>query len=502
MRLTTGILLASAVAAGTLMLGSCPAPASSADGNGTPELVVRGPLGTTIANGATYTIPATRLGDWWEVALTVANVGTETLHLTGAPAVLVEGPDADLFSLQTQPLLSLAPGAFTTFALRFAPDAVAVSEATIKITSDTGADPYAFTVNASGVDENLQTTSDSDPSVVWTGAGYGMAWQKLLGGDNWEIYFARFDATGAKIGSDVRVTSAANSSLCPSLVWTGTEYGLAWHDGRDGNWEVYFARLDDQGVKIGGDVRVTNATNSSQNPSLVWTGSEYGLAWHDGRDANWEVYFTRLDDQGVKIGGDVRLTNATNSSQNPSLAWAGTGYGVAWHDGRDANWEIYFARVDADGNKVGDDVRITDALQSSQSPSLAWNGSEYLVAWSDGRDANWEIYDARISAAGAKVGSDVRITSKANSSQGPSLSWNGSGYGIAWYDGRDGNLEIYFNRLDGSGAKTGRDIRTTQASGVSQSPSLAWNGGGYAIGWYDDRAQPGVLEPRFVVRGE
>ena len=26
------------------------------------------------------------------------------------------------------------------------------------------------------------------------------------------------------------------------------------------------------------------------------------------------------------------------------------------------------------------------------------------------------------------------------------MAWNGSGYGLVWSDGRDGNLEIYFSR--------------------------------------------------------
>ena len=37
-----------------------------------------------------------------------------------------------------------------------------------------------------------------------------------------------------KMGSDVRVTNAARESYYPSLVWTGSEYGVSWDDLRDG----------------------------------------------------------------------------------------------------------------------------------------------------------------------------------------------------------------------------------------------------------------------------
>ncbi len=439
-----------AAAAIALAVASCPAPtAANTAMESSPQIAVRGPQGAPIANGGTYSLQPTQIGDWREVTLTIANLGSKTLELTESPAVLVGGPDAGLFSVTTEPETSLAPGAWTTFSLRFAPDAADLADAEVSIaSSDPGASPYSFTVLASGITQDLQSKSESSPSVAWTGSEYGLAWQDERDG-NWEIYFARFDADGRKVGSDVRVTAAANSSLNPSLAWTGTEYGVAWHDGRDGNWEIYFARLDADGNKIGGDVRVTDAANSSQNASLAWTGTEYG---------------------------------------------------VAWHDGRDGNWEIYFARLDADGNKIGGDLRVTDAAESSQSPSLAWGGTDYCVAWYDGRDDNWEIYSARISSAGAKVGSDVRVTDMVHSSQSPSLVRTASGYGTAWYDGRDGNWEIYFAALDTGGAKAGNDVRVTTAAGSSQNPSLAWNGTGYGVAWYDDRAQSGTFDVFFIVR--
>ena len=101
-------------------------------------------------------------------------------------------------------------------------------------------------------------------------------------------------AAGVKIGADVRVTNAANNSLGPSVVWTGSEYGVSWTDNRDGNSEVYFALGSAGGVKIGADVRVTNDANRSVIPSLVWTGSEYGVSWTDNRDGNYEIYFARF----------------------------------------------------------------------------------------------------------------------------------------------------------------------------------------------------------------
>ena len=284
------------------------------------------------------------------------------------------------------------------------------------------------------------------PSVAWTGSEYGVAWYDKRDG-NYEIYFGKLSASGAKIGSDVRVTDAALDSVYPSLVWTGSGYGLSWFDSRDGNNEIYFARLDASGAKIGSDVQVTNDSAYSRYPSLVWTGSEYAISWADNRDGNYEIYFARLDASGAKIGAEVRVTNEITTSMHPSLVWTGSEYGVSWYDIRDGNAEIYFARLDASGTKIDSDVRLTNAAGSSSDPSLVWTGSEYGVSWYDDRDGNAEIYFARLDVSGGKISSDVRVTNSVGSSLYPSLAWTGTDYGVFWEDARDSNNEIYFARV-------------------------------------------------------
>ena len=120
---------------------------------------------------------------------------------------------------------------------------------------------------------------------------------------------------------------------------------------------------------------------------------------------------------------------------------------MSWHDYRVGNWEIYFARVSGEGDKIGSDVRISDAMGWSNFPSLVWNGSEYGVSWEDDREDNHEIYISRISVDGTEIGDEVRITNYEGASWSPSLVWTGSEYSVSWYDSRNDQDEIYFNRV-------------------------------------------------------
>ncbi len=337
------------------------------------------------------------------------------------------------------------------------------------------------------VTQSPQNSSRS--SLVWTGSEYGIFWHDDRDG-NYEIYFARLAPSGNKIGTDTRVTNAPGTSSYPSAVWTGSEYGVSWHDYRDGNYEIYFARLDASGSKLGSDMRVTNDPAISDYASLVWNGSEYGLAWQDIQSAAWEIYFAQLDSSGKKIGSETRVTNSSKNSTQASLVWTGSEYGVAWEDSRMGDYEIYFARLDSSGSKIGSDVRVTNFLWHSLFVSLVWTGSEYGLSWEDSRNFNKEIYFARLDTAGNKIGFDTRITNNSASSVYASLAWDGTEYGISWEDTRDGNSEIYFARVDASGSKVGSDVRVTfdgSGSYGTYDRYMIWTGSRYGISLHDTR---------------
>ena len=298
------------------------------------------------------------------------------------------------------------------------------------------------------------------------------------------------DAPGAS-GTDGPVSLTTGNAAYPSVVWTGMEYGVAWHDNRDGNWEIYFARLDAMGNKIGADIRVTNDAAISAGPSLVWTGLEYGVAWRDERDAAGEpeIYFCRLDALGNKIGDDIRVTNDAGISSTPSLVWTGREYGVAWRDERDLNSEIYFARLHRRGLKIGTDLRVTSDANASEHVSLVWSGSEYAMVWTDNRHGNQEILFARVDLLGNLIATDVRVTNWTGDSAEPALAWTGSIYGVTWHDDRDGNWEIYFTRLYEDGSRlTTDDLRITNATGNSGYADLEWNGAEFGVVWHDQGA--------------
>lgn len=341
----------------------------------------------------------------------------------------------------------------------------------------------------------VETRVTNDPaisrydSLAWTGSEYGIAWEDFRDGSN-QIYFARLDSLGNKIGNDVRITFSSGGAGKPNLVWNGTEYGLAWSDLRDNNAgsEIYFVRIDSLGNKIGSDVRITTAWGESYWVSMVWNGTGYGLVWEDGRNSNWEIYFARINSLGSKIGSDVRITTNTANSWNPQIIWTGADYGITWMDDRAGNWDIFFAKVNSSGIKSTGDIQVTSLPTHSMWSTIDWTGTDYGIAWTDERDGNQEIYFARLDSNGLKIGSDVRITNSAGNSRPPWMVWNGNQHSLVWCDTRDGSCELYFVGIDTAGNKIGLERHLTVFDGNhSLDPEIVWANGKYGISWQETK---------------
>jgi len=286
-----------------------------------------------------------------------------------------------------------------------------------------------------------------------------------------------------------QVSDAAGASLWRGVAWSGSEYLVVWADDREpASAELYVTRLDPTGAKIGADTRITNGGGGASLPSIVWSGREYGLTWVDNRDSVGSVptpsiYFARLDAMGAKIGDDVRVApggGITSLVTNPAM-----GYAIAFFDmnATTAGFDVLFAALDASARIVTGPmgmpgaVRVTTDPGNSFLPSLAALDSGYGVAWHDNRgDGAFHVWFARLDAMGATVAPEVQVTPEPGGAV--SLAWNGEGYGVAH---AAAGATPQLARLDASGAVLG----TTD---VPSAGELVWTGSGYAIGWKSDDA--------------
>ncbi|MBW2264191.1 MAG: putative metal-binding motif-containing protein, partial [Deltaproteobacteria bacterium] len=300
-------------------------------------------------------------------------------------------------------------------------------------------------------------------SMVWAGSQWGIAWE-----DSrvvfYDIRFARLDADGALVGTELTVTDTVTStSRDPALSWTGSEFVVAWRDNRVNYDDIFAARISETGALSSTETQITGGTDYCRAPDLAWTGSELGLVWHDDRHGSYEIYFQRLDPDLTEVGSEVRVTDAPSYySWYPAIAWSGSHYGLAWRDYRDGNHDVFFTTLDPDGTKVVTDTAMTTSVGWAHTPDIVWAASKWAVSWQDDRHSwQWEVYLAFMDTAGIKIGSDVRVTNDTAESEVPQLAWSGSEFAIHWADNRATDWHSYAVLLDADGVKKGSDIQLT-----------------------------------------
>jgi len=249
--------------------------------------------------------------------------------------------------------------------------------------------------------------------------------------------------------------TSQNNAWC--VASSGSVVHIVWTDQRDGYQETYYKRSTDAGVSWGTDTRLTNKTGWTYNPSVAVSGSVVHVVWTDNRNGNYEIYYKRSTDAGVNWGADIRLTNNTAFSLDPSVAVSGSVVHVVWNDNRDGNREIYYKHSIDGGVSWGTDIRLTNSSPYSMSASITVSGSVAHVVWYDKRDGNQEIYYKRSTDAGVNWGADVRLTNNDFGSIYPSIAVSGSVVHVVWTDNRNGNYEIYYKRSTDAGVSWGAD---------------------------------------------
>ncbi|MBI4723234.1 MAG: hypothetical protein HY769_09640 [Candidatus Stahlbacteria bacterium] len=250
--------------------------------------------------------------------------------------------------------------------------------------------------------------------------------------------------------------------------------------------ELYYIRSVNSGTTFEPDTQLS--PQNVHTPSIAVRDSIVHIVWYDYRAGNQEIYYKRSVDNGASWGLDTRLTNNTAASYCPSVAVWDSVVHLVWYDERDGNYEIYYKRSVDNGASWELDTQLTNNTAYSGFPSVAVCGSAVHIVWWDGRDGNYEIYYKRSIDNGVNWGPDTRLTNTASLSWYPSIAVRNSIVQVVWHDSRNaGNYEIYYKRSVDDGVNWGPDTRLTNASADSYYPSIAvWDSVVHLV-WNDAR---------------
>jgi hypothetical protein len=222
---------------------------------------------------------------------------------------------------------------------------------------------------------------DYTPRKAWNGSAYGVVWSDNSAGNN-EVFFAKEDSNGNRLTQNIRITNDPADSYYPEIAWNGSEFGVVWQDDRDANelFKLYFARISNDGVKLTDDIKIVNGITQYGGQEIVWTGSKYGVAYYNGDSGVNEIYLALVNSNGAIEKTTQVSYHVSVQSEDPSIVWTGSEFGIAWHDAG-----VFLAKLDANGNAKGIEVKIASVGAYT---TVSFANLLYTVTWNNPTDGN------------------------------------------------------------------------------------------------------------------
>jgi hypothetical protein len=199
-------------------------------------------------------------------------------------------------------------------------------------------------------------------------------------------------------------------------------------------------------IPVSGPVFGPSPGNRSLS-GIAWNGTIYLAVWVDlvgGRRAG--MLATRIDAQGhildptgitlAWFGAPTAAQSLVSlSTAHTSVAWDGENFLVAWSENRTSNpfgLDAYAVHVSPEG-QVGSLLRLTDGDATEGVPAVACGPDDCLLAWqTEAGDGN-RIYATRLSSSGEQLDKPPLLLSGSSTADlNPAVAWSGTEYLVVW----------------------------------------------------------------------
>jgi len=238
------------------------------------------------------------------------------------------------------------------------------------------------------------TVADRDqmhPRIVGDGNGGAfIVWQDERYNDvsGIDIYAQRFDSNGNYLWmiNGRMICGETGNQFYPHVISDGAGGAIiAWNDERSGSRDVYAQHIDASGNSLwdaGGIAVASGSEDQSLMEGFISDGSGGAfIGWQEQPgSADWRVVVQHINSDGSMSWGADGLTLASmiGRKSTPVLTRdeAG-GIIVAWSDQRDDEGDVYAQRVDADGNPLwtADGVALCTEAYMQSSVAIASDGA-------------------------------------------------------------------------------------------------------------------------------
>ena len=310
--------------------------------------------------------------------------------------------------------------------------------------------PWLWTSMGDKFQVSLNLGDDFSPSIASNGKFYFAVWARNTG-DGFDIYGVRIDRDGNKMDdTEITICKAPDDQMSPSVSWNGENFIVVWEDKRNRKrWDIFGALVSPEGRVLKEiEISIGKLTYDQAAPAIVFGKESHLVLWQGKRNSKtWNIYFTLLSKNGnVLLDAPIQLAPSSRDQAFPAAAFDGENYLLVWQDRQNGRtWNIYGARISPEGELAGEGpFQLTTGKDFDRwSPVVSWNGSHYLAVWEATQQKNTNFLGGRVSPAGDVIDFvDLTILGDGSNKVSPSILWDGSDYLLVWEENPDGASKI------------------------------------------------------------
>lgn len=262
---------------------------------------------------------------------------------------------------------------------------------------------------------------------------------------------------------------------------------------------------------LAGDAASAPAFGTQELPAVCRGGDKTLVVWSDKRvdpsgsspsaGSGFDIFAARYDAGGTLLDpAPILVSQAAADQSRPRIAWNGTNWLIAWSSQAIAGsiyaYGIEAARIAPDGTVI-DDPAIVVAVDLGQAPSYFWDvasdGSNWTVFWTGFSGVQAQVRAARISSVGALVDTTPKVIATTPGS--PATPFNGRAafagnrYFVVWSQwSSSGQDDIRGQFANASLSPIGSSFNVANHFDYEVTPAVATNGTDFYVVW--DRYNP------------
>jgi hypothetical protein len=340
-------------------------------------------------------------------------------------------------------------------------------------------------LDPNGIPISTATDWQEYPSVSFDGTNYLVVWEDWRQGDESDIYGSRVTTSGVVLDTaGIPISTASDDQYTPVIAFDGINYLVVWEDWRGVDVDIYGARVNQTGVVLDhGGIPISTAFDSQLSPAVAFDGTNFLAVWEDYQfGTRSDAYAARinssgtvLDPAGFSVEGDTSLygisTDIASGSASCLVTWTFSyPYSI--------NSRVWGARVNATGALLDSSgILVSSSANPQTQPAIVFDGNDYFVAYVlQGRSA-YDIYGMRVSQSGVPLDSGpIRLTRRSGNWAGPSVAFDGTNYLVVW-----AGESCYAARVSPAGAVL--DTAGIFITGIASRPKVAFNGSSFLVVW-------------------